>query len=194
MFVVHFKLTNTLYPAIHAHRLFSKYVIVTFHLQPKSRREYMIIKMAAEKATITPQFEIMLKVKQQGNQDFGFLDQGNELNPFYCYLKGENTAANQPDDLSSSSTDSPANFAGLVDYSSSSEEEGFAEKKVNNNTVDGESNDEEDVVAKQAASITENGDPAILLHEEEMEERRAKRLKQARMLNDHFARKIKEDS
>jgi len=154
----------------------------------------MIIKMAAEKATITPQFEIMLKVKQQGNQDFGFLDQGNELNPFYCYLKGENTGADQPDDPSSSSTDSPANFAGLVDYLSSSDEEGFVEKKVNIKTADGESNDKEDVDAKQAASIIEYNDPAILLHEEEMEERKAKRLKQARMLNDHFARRIKEDS
>ena len=145
----------------------------------------MIIKMAAEKVTIAPQFEIMLKVKQQGNQDFGFLNQGNKLNPFYLHLKGESVASNQPDDHSSSSANSPTNFAGLVDYSSSDEDE-FEDKKVNNISKTGKQKERVD-----SCDLDSNG--ALLSHDEELEERKAKRLKQARMLNDHFARKIKED-
>ena len=61
---------------------------ITF--QPKTRREYNIIKFTAERVRSTTQFEVLLKVKESNNPDFDFLKGTHALNPFYQWMKDEN--------------------------------------------------------------------------------------------------------
>ena len=57
--------------------------------QPKTRREYNIIKFTAERVRSTTQFEVLLKVKESNNPDFDFLKETHALNPFYQWMKDE---------------------------------------------------------------------------------------------------------
>ena len=124
--------------------------------------------MTAERSVTTNQFEILVKVKQKDNPDFSFLFQQSDLNQFYCYLKDCCVQRSIHDRKSSSSDSScaPTGLAGLANYDSSGDD-----------SIPSETN-----IAPESFDIKDN----------EVIDRQAKRLKQAKILRDHFAKKLTE--
>lgn len=125
--------------------------------------------MTAKKSCDQPQFELFLKVKEETNPDFGFLSQKNELYPFYLALKKSlETKADKQSE--------PRKKAiGLLDmYSSSSSDEENEQESHSDDKV----NKEE--VSAIAQSNTENS------NELSKEEKRAMRLKKAKLLRHRF--------
>mmetsp|Transcript_13610 Transcript_13610/g.22663 ORF Transcript_13610/g.22663 Transcript_13610/m.22663 type:complete len:393 (-) Transcript_13610:305-1483(-) len=98
--------------------------IPTGMVLPTSKRQNGIIQLTAERAATQSQFEVLLKVKQAGNRDFAFLSLGNELHPYYSWLKGRGGAIvreRSASGSSSSSSDMKDGLGGLLaGYGSSS--------------------------------------------------------------------------
>eukprot|EP00590_Aulacoseira_subarctica_P000401 CAMPEP_0172435626 /NCGR_PEP_ID=MMETSP1064-20121228/71287_1 /TAXON_ID=202472 /ORGANISM="Aulacoseira subarctica , Strain CCAP 1002/5" /LENGTH=142 /DNA_ID=CAMNT_0013183965 /DNA_START=856 /DNA_END=1280 /DNA_ORIENTATION=- len=78
--------------------------------------------MAAEKSVTTPQFEVLLKVKQSNNQEFTFLREEDPLNPYFMYLKQQEQLKRNRGNLEdvSNASHSKQESRLLVDYDSSS--------------------------------------------------------------------------
>jgi len=78
--------------------------------------------MTALKTRAAPQFEVLLKLKQSCNEEFAFLQPGNELNLYYLWLKDRDVSV--VNNVSSPTHDltrgpSAASCINLVDYASS---------------------------------------------------------------------------
>ena len=127
------------------------------------------MEMTAERSSIAHQFEVLVKVKQKDNPEFSFLYPENELNAFYCFLKGKHTkeTSHDSDCSSNNSFNAPTGLAGLINYGSSSDDDDCASEKSTSGTL-------------------------VKEDKKELVERRAKRLKQAQKLKEHFAKKLKE--
>eukprot|EP01084_Bolivina_argentea_P259097 437066_1 len=54
---------------------------------PTSLRHCLVIASTARRAQISPQLEVILRLRQGSSHAFGFLDIQNSLNPFYTFLK-----------------------------------------------------------------------------------------------------------
>lgn len=126
--------------------------------------------MTAKKSCNQPQFELFLKVKEETNPDFGFLSQKNELYPFYLALKISFEAK-----INNEENIQRQKAIGLLDmYSSSSSDEENEQESHSDDKV----NKEE--VSAIAQSNTENS------NELSKEEKRAMRLKKAKLLRHRF--------
>uniref|UniRef100_A0A7S4T297 SURP motif domain-containing protein n=1 Tax=Ditylum brightwellii TaxID=49249 RepID=A0A7S4T297_9STRA len=93
--------------------------------------------MTAKRACSAPQLEVLLKLKQSNNPEFGFLRGGHELHPYYLLMKanggmiiqssidgegGGKKCDNGGDAQSDDDSCLKSGSGGLVDYSSSSSE------------------------------------------------------------------------
>ncbi|GFH55773.1 hypothetical protein CTEN210_12249 [Chaetoceros tenuissimus] len=140
---------------------------------PSTKRQFDIIQMTAKKSCDQPQFELFLKVKEETNPDFQFLSEKNELYPFYLAMK--KSLETKPDKPS----ESRKKAIGLLDmYSSSSDEENEQESHIGVASIDEKVIKEE--VSANAQSNTENS------NELSKEEKRAMRLKKAKLLRHRF--------
>lgn len=182
--------------------------------------------MTAIRSTSTPQFEVLLKLKQADSPVFLFLRSEHRLNPYYLLLRerrgniddpiaeGGQKFENKGDPKgvslqSSCSSEDEVGGGGIGDllgmYDSSSDEEGGGTDDIQDHTVTDMNHPDEsksDLLhgEKQNLSI-ENG---IAADEETKfskvpsstnhidDERRAKRLKRAKMMKGHFALKLME--
>lgn len=101
--------------------------------------------MTALKTRAAPQFEVLLKLKQSCNEEFAFLQPGNELNLYYLWLKDRGGIVVKNDGSVVKNVSSPtyhathgsgtASCINLVDYASSS-------SSTNNRKECGDSNKE----------------------------------------------------
>ncbi len=164
--------------------------------------------MAAKKSDEIPQFEVLLKVKQQNNPDFSFLDADDILHPFYQWIKnGKPDIRTKAKKLSvdcDTNTRSEA-IGALAMYGSSSsdseEDKETAPQKqprgetfsINNNTNVNLMNFE-----KQQADLPEimtcvtekNSDvPVPSISTMSTDEQKSQRLKRAKLLRNHFLSK-----
>ena len=132
-----------------------------------------MMKMTAERSVKASQFEIMLKLKQKENNDFEFLYPSSELHPYYTHLKNELLDMERQEKRPAVSSEAGTTIlASLCNYTSSSEEE--QEQVITSSKV-------QDVVAKRTFESDDDDET----------EKKAKRLRQAKALKDHFARKLK---
>ncbi len=153
--------------------------------------------MAAEKSNATPQFEIMLKVKQANDKDFGFLREGDSLKPLYLFLKQrlqlQNTKAHHSSYESKKSIERQSRL--LVEYDSSSSDEeiscaenvsgfGFSPLK------DSVSNQVDHNMVTENERVVSSGGNFLIDHCEVS--KKACRLKRARLLKDHFSSQMKD--
>ena len=151
---------------------------------PATRRHSEILRLTALRSAGAPQFEIVLKVKQAANPDFGFLLPAHRLHPYYLWLKGRSgriAASDGKGKLAGSPPEAKAQpMSGLLAmYSSSSE--------------GGESDDEAEAELPEdetELTATEGMTPQAAAIPDALKERRAKRLEKARMLKEHFASKM----
>mmetsp|Transcript_16711 Transcript_16711/g.23227 ORF Transcript_16711/g.23227 Transcript_16711/m.23227 type:complete len:169 (-) Transcript_16711:1337-1843(-) len=167
--------------------------------------------MTSVKTSAAPQFEVLLKLKQAENTEFGFLKPEHALNPYYLFLKergGEVDKLLKPkeekemlSEKSPNEEDSETNGDGIggllgMYASSSDEEDDERPREECVGTINGTSSK---VTANdQASNTSEAGEliKAPMLDKESSskadDERKAKRLKRARNLKDHFALKLME--
>ena len=95
-------------------------------MQPSSKRQNDIIQLTVKRAANQTQFEVLLKLKQADNRDFAFLSPGNDLHPYYSWLKGRGgaitgTRERSASEPSSSSSERKGGLGGLLaGYGSSS--------------------------------------------------------------------------
>lgn len=154
--------------------------------------------MAAEKSIATPQFEILLKVKQSNNQDFGFLCQGDALNPLYLFLKQRQQ---QQRGQTFTSADDPTKHNVeesrlLVDYDSSSSDEEVSgidhAKESGHSSPTSYSFREADGPALIKAEV--GGTCTVVEEKNSLSDgelsTKARRLKRARLLKGHFSLKM----
>lgn len=62
---------------------------------PRTMRHHNIIELTAARVVNNPQLEIFLKLKQADNADLLFINPSNDLHPYYLFLKGKCSSANQ---------------------------------------------------------------------------------------------------
>jgi hypothetical protein len=132
--------------------------------------------MTAKKSNESPQFEVLLKVKQTKNPNFSFLDADCKLFPFYCWKRDGNDEMGSITKRSSTKYNAQMGISGdsmnLLDmYGSSSDDDSDA--------------DAEDCKDVEALSTSKCGGGAN--NNEKNDEQRADRLKRAKMLRHHFA-------
>lgn len=159
--------------------------------------------MAAEKSNATPQFEILLKVKQSDDKDFGFLREGDSLNPLYLFLKQRLQLQNRKAHDSTYVSKKPAERQSqlLVEYdSSSSDEEISSAENVSGSRISSLKGSvlnqvEHDMITKKDRVDTthpvSSGERIFLLDHCDLS-RKACRLKRARLLKDHFSSQMKD--
>lgn len=164
---------------------------------PKTQRMYQIMKITATKSQESPQFEVLLKVKQQDNVDFEFLNCNHELYPFYQWLKHDNHhgAENGPKLSEESQSKRQKNHPSMqllemyASSSSSDDESSVAHSKPNSCSKSMDSQ----VVATVAAAAKDtvaqemSSQDAIPPRQQSIEEKRQRRLQRAKMLRHHFA-------
>lgn len=127
-------------------------------------RVHKVLKLTAERAVTKPQLEVMLKVKQaDSNPEFAFLLPHNKYHAYYEWYKKEHKRKQEKLERKEKQAGVMSGLLGM--YSSSSSED-----------------DNEPTETSQKRSL-----PA-----EEEEDRKASRLKRARMLKEHFERKMQE--
>ncbi|KAF1315973.1 Splicing factor, partial [Globisporangium splendens] len=140
-------------------------------VQPRSKKLHEIISATAKKAREHPQLEVLLRVKLRSNIKFGFLDPTHAFNAYYVYLRDTNPPSRDP----------------------------VAQAALNGRSLLGEEYDEdsdkEDDAVGAVAPPTEmqqaqEGDAQVTLEETSAlttdEEKRAMRLKRAKLLAVHF--------
>jgi hypothetical protein len=158
--------------------------------------------MAAEKSIATPQFEILLKVKQSDHEDFGFLQEGDMLNPLYLFLKERQQLQNREVLDSACVSKKPVQRESrmLVEYDSSSSDGencdvGNGQLSINSSLIGSvlKQEDDEMVAEKEKIDITRSvSDEQNLLPERCELSKQACRLKRARLLKSHFSSQMKD--
>lgn len=155
--------------------------------------------MTAGKVRERPQFEVLLKVKEADNPDFSFLQTMHHLNPFYQWLKcgKQVTACTNKMDNKTEHEEAEAeadNSMGLLNMygSTSSEDESEEGTEVENELAGAGATSLPD---KSSAGVLDNNIASDQTEEKVApgtrascdKEKRAKRLKRAKMLRHHFS-------
>ena len=168
------------------------------------------MRMTAEKSVASPQFEVLLKVKQADNEEFAFLREGNALLPYYLYLKQtlkkDQSEVHDTMEGKAQSRDTLAQ-GGLVNCYSSSDDEADSEMNPKGTPVVGKlvasySSSESEFEGPQATDVSIEPNPAggsaeqtepLSSTDEPLDDAiKARRLKRARLLKGHFALKMME--
>jgi len=150
--------------------------------------------MAAEKSVATPQFEVLLKVKQSNNQEFTFLYEKDPLNPYYLFMKQQEQLKIKRGDLKDDSnvSDSKEESRLLVDYESSSSDDinyttsGRSKGGVILAGYSSSDDDQKSAKIEPALSAANPSEEQVSLPSGEKD----RRLKRARLLQGHFALKM----
>jgi len=186
--------------------------------QPKTQRQYNIISMTSKKSREAPQFEVLLKVKQADNPEFYFLRLDSELYPFYRWKrngKNENEISTQSVEIKCDAVglhnrsiqmeNENKNSMGLLDMYGSSSDDDDDDSDVGSMCSKGSSSAKEPIASttsnfemlpnedtnKTNKTITCSARDDVLTKKNErtIEEQRAERLKRAKMLRHHFAKR-----
>jgi hypothetical protein len=136
------------------------------------------MKITATKSQESAQFEVFLKLKQQDNVDFQFLQQNHELHPFFQWLKDPKTG--KCDDSSSTNTHLQAiqlleMYSFSSDDKASDDDDEIQSSKTTSNPMDKDQPTMSDMVKPDG------------MQSHTKEEKRLERLKRAKMLRHHFA-------
>lgn len=175
-----------------------------------------MVRMTAVRAASAPQFEVLLRLKQAENINFAFLEPGHELHPYYLLLKERSVKISDPlqqeNESASSSNDEKGGgvMSGLVGmYSSSSDDDNESTMAENSNeavnpkppmTLDPVVPATSSEVGEQELGDTNATEGSSLLvtpnkHGSSCtDERKAKRLKRAKMMKGHFALQLMDKS
>ncbi|TYZ61418.1 hypothetical protein PybrP1_002968 [[Pythium] brassicae (nom. inval.)] len=132
--------------------------------QPQSKKLHEVIAATAKKARENPQLEVMLKVKLSSSVRFGFLDPTHGFHAYYAFLRDENPPA-RPVGASLSAAKRRRAVALLGDeYGDDSDDDG---------------NEEGGAEVRSAAEAST---------QQAVDEKKAMRLKRAKLLAGHFQR------
>jgi len=156
-------------------------------------RHNTIIEHTASRSASNNQLEVFLKVKQDGNTDFSFLNSSDGLHRYYLYLKEKYRKANdalknnEDDDVDSDSDASDNPLSGLLGgYLSSDDESNGPTSKENAATGDNSESKQEPLSSggdSSGVDVKSNeGDTSVeAKSKEEDKERKADRLERVRL-------------
>lgn len=182
---------------------------------PASQRQLDIIEMSANKSKEIPQFEVLLKVKQQKNPDFFFLNSDDILYPFYQWVKDgkPNLRAGDKEILINkegvgNNRSGAIGILAMYGSSSSDDEEDGQVNSDQPTTKEGPGSDTTRIPVNSSASsqadssemVSGNNDNneanpvtvSVRHAPASTEEQKAQRLKRAKMLRNHFLARNKE--
>ena len=141
--------------------------------------------MTANKAKDNLQFEVLLKVKQENNPTFAFLDCAHELHAYYKWHR--NGGMRQKDEKGANLQNGTLKMMALYGSSSSDDDDGKVENDDSNvsNLIMQDNHRGHTIDSKDDAKPSND-----LIHEVlSKEERQKRRLEKAKLLKDHFTAK-----
>ena len=146
-----------------------------------------IILMTAKKAKHNPQFEVLLKVKQNNNPTFAFLDCAHELHAYYIWHRNGTITK---EDKSVTLQNGALRTIGLYG-SSSSDDDGDSDDEVGKDESDFSDLKVQKRPEEHTIDCKDDMKPSKGLQSQQLgkEEIRKRRLEKAKSLKDHFSAK-----
>jgi hypothetical protein len=169
--------------------LFLIHDCLLYILQPQTKRVNDIIIMTANKAKDNPQFEVLLKVKQENNPTFTFLDCAHELHAYYKWHR--NGGMRQKDEKEANLQNGTLKMMELYGSSSSDDDDDDDDGEVENDDCNVSNIKMQDDHKGHNIERKDDVKPSNnLIHEVlSKEERQKRRLEKAKLLKDHFSTK-----